>query len=156
MEDCRVSRRITLLGLFIVLTAGVAAAWWAWRSSPPPAARPARRRADWDVPRLVEHLRSRGLDLHVRPTSRDGPAVGSVYLTETERPWRELTLLRAAREHVGEWRGVVLCERNDSPDGDETRLATWGDGCLDLPPFVFFGDPALRARIEAALRDDDP
>jgi hypothetical protein len=148
-------KRMLTFGAAALLAAGLAVGAWALRPGGPPA-RPAPRRDDWDVPRLVERLHARGLDLHVTPVIRGGPTGRSVYLSETERDWIDLSRLRAAREYVGEWRGVVLCEWNGPRGGDYARVSTWGDACVELPPFVFFGDPALRDRIEEALNDDEP
>jgi hypothetical protein len=110
---------------------------------------------DWDVPRLVDHLNSHGLHLRATPTSRNGSTTDVAYLTETDRNWEELNRLMATRDTLGEWQGVVYCERVGPNVAGDVRIELWGDACLEAPPFLFFGDRDLLARIDGALRNGE-
>jgi hypothetical protein len=135
-------------GLLVgLVTAGVLAWTLTPGRRPPPPAVPDR----WEVSDLVRRLDERGVSLHAVSTMKDGPIGGNAFLTEDDRPWPELNALHLTRERIGEWGGVVYCEKLTQPQRRELQLADWGDFCLQKGPFVFFGDPRLLVRIDAAL-----
>jgi hypothetical protein len=145
---------IFLLSTAAVGFAGGFGAWWGSRLR---TIRPASPRDDWNIPQLVLHLHARGVHLRVVPVIKNGPVGHSAYLTEEDdRKWEELNLLMASPEYLGKWRGVVLCEEYGRGRPDPAHVAAWGRGCTELRPFLLFGDPALRSRIDEALRSDGP
>jgi hypothetical protein len=117
------------------------------------AAQPTLDLSGWDVPRLVEHLRGRGLPLRAVSTIKDGPIGNSAYLTTTDRSWRELNLLFAAPEQIDHWQGTLYCERVRPRGSRDEQAALWGDCCLLVEPFLFFGDRELLLKVREALRD---
>jgi hypothetical protein len=146
----KVRRRIVLAGSLAALALLAA---WGWRPTDdgPTAATPDV--AGWDVPRMAEHLRSRGLAFRLIPGDEPGVnAASSAYLTTTAKTWRELNALPKVRERIGDWQGTLHCERVNQPGARALQIQRWGDCCLEVGPFVFFGDPALLARVRAALR----
>lgn len=110
---------------------------------------------DGSVAGLARHLESRGLPLRLVPASRSG-ADANAYLTASARRWEDLNGLPKDARRVGDWVGAVYCERVVSEDDAEVRLAVWDGACLRAGPFLFFGDPALLARIRQALPDAVP
>jgi hypothetical protein len=123
---------------------------WVWRTGPPV---PRRDLTRWDLPRLLEHLRARGVDLYATSPMKDGPIVDKVYLTTEPRDWPELQQLFRDNDQIDRWRGVLFCERLNVQDDRTWDLQRWGDCCLVVGPFVFFGDRDLLARVRAALAD---
>jgi hypothetical protein len=116
--------------------------WWG------PAAPPDL--ASWDVPRLVEFLHGHGLPLRAISSSRDGGVSESAYLTTTSKGWGELAGLRRGSDQIDLWQGTLFCERASlSVFGAQIQM--WGDCCLVVGPFVFFGDRDLLARVRAAF-----
>lgn len=103
---------------------------------------------DWDVPRLVDHLRKEGLDLRVVSTREGGKARHNAYLTASGKGWKELNLMLKVPEQAEQWRGSLYVELCQHP---EVRASYWGDCCLVAGPFVFFGDRDLLARVRAIL-----
>jgi hypothetical protein len=148
-----ISKRRLILGVSLLTAVGLVGGAGVWRAIGQ-RDRPAPRRDGWSFPRLVERLRAHGLNYHVTPVTRGGSMENGVYLCETERSWEDVSHLPGTADHLDEWRGVVLCVWI-GPDGRNGAVpSTWGDGCLELPPFAFFGDPEVRGRLEAALHDD--
>jgi hypothetical protein len=109
--------------------------------------------SDWDVPRLAEHLRGRGLPLRAVSTIKDGPIGNNAYLLTADRTWKDLTHLSRGREHIDRWRGTLYCERLRQPGNRDEQAALWGDCCLLVGPFLFFGDRELLRKVREALRD---
>jgi hypothetical protein len=109
---------------------------------------------DWEVDDLVNYLRARGLEFRAVPVMEERPLSTGVYLTTTNKPPEQLRSLWIVPEHIGNWEGTVFCCRlaQDSLVGYSNLSQFGGDGERQ-GPFFFFGDPALRARIDAALRD---
>jgi hypothetical protein len=108
---------------------------------------------DWDVPDLAGYLEGQGLRLHLSPTAAGRNASANAYLTTAVRPGAELYGLVKDTNNMQPWAGVVYCERLRHPENREEILASWADCGLRADPFVFFGDPALLARIRTALGD---
>jgi hypothetical protein len=55
------------------------------------------------------------------------------------------------RENIAAWRGAVYCERAPGPVRREEQMRDWGDCCLHIGPFVFFGDREMLAEIRTSL-----
>src|SRR5262245_13052890 len=101
----KVSRRIVLAGSLAALAL---LAVWGWRptDNEPTAATPDM--AGWDVPRMAEHLRSRGLTFRLIPADEQGINVAhGAFLTTTAKTWQQLNALPKVREHLGDWEGTV-------------------------------------------------
>jgi hypothetical protein len=107
---------------------------------------------DQTVIHLAARLKSRGLKLRLVFDAYNGHSSGA-YLTEGSKSWKELNLLPKAQEHIDRWAGTVHCERLNKPGCRSFQVSLWGDYCLEAGPFLFFGDPALLARIRQALQE---
>jgi hypothetical protein len=107
--------------------------------------------SDWDVPRLLEHLRARGMTFRPVSASAKGGATHNVFLTTTDKDWLELTSPPKVVERIDSWQGTLYCERIDHPGSRDVQLALWGDCCLVAGPFLFFGDRAMLAQVRDAL-----
>src|SRR5262245_35867860 len=143
------ARRLAIPFLLAALLLGS----WAWYHTPeqPPAARPDLEH--WDVPRLAEYLRSRGLTFRLVPIDQGGTNVAdNAYLTTTGETWEELDGLPKIRERIDDWAGTVYCERVNQPGRRDLQIKDWGDCALKVGPFIFFGDRGLLARLRNALR----
>jgi hypothetical protein len=103
---------------------------------------------DWDIPQLVAYLNGEGLALRLVPTQKNGAISQAAFLTTTDKEWDELSRLAKKQEWIGRWRGTLYCKRNM---GGEELAYQWGDYHLVVGPFLFFGDPELLARVQAAL-----
>jgi hypothetical protein len=137
-----------VLGGILLLAGGATLGVWQL-SGPRPAPTPPQEAKD--VAELTTLLESRGVALHAAALARNGPCDDRAYLTDAERPWAELSRLPAVREKVGQWRGVVMCEKVVPGSTPRVHLEVWGDAYLEAPPWIFFGDPDLRKRIGEAL-----
>jgi hypothetical protein len=138
--------------MVLVVLVGLAGAATYWR------ARTAAKRCEvcmdgWDVHDLAGYLEGRGLRLHLSPTSARGDARTNAYLSTTVKPIAELYWLAKDRTAMQRWAGLVYCERPFSYDRVAYAVESWGECGLRAGPFVFFGDPALLARIRTALGD---
>jgi hypothetical protein len=108
---------------------------------------------DWDIPRLVAYLNSEGLGLRAVSTTNGGDIGPTAFLTTTDKGWEELSRLPRGPSHIDRWRGTLFCERT-SIGGDWPSLTRqWGDCCLVVGPFFFFGDRELLGRVRAALSE---
>jgi hypothetical protein len=110
----------------------------------------------WDCRDVVSHLRGGGLDYRPVSTAESGDCRRSVFLTKTDKTWEALNGTLKLPERIDAWRGTVYCEKMGSPELQEGRNRTWGDCCLQLGAFVFFGDPAMLVEIAAALARSAP
>jgi hypothetical protein len=115
--------------------------------------RPAERMKEWDCRDLVDHLHANGLQYQAVATSENGSWEQNVYLTRSARPWSELNTALKLREHLDAWRDAVYCEKAPTPSRREEQMRDWGDCCLYIGPFVFFGDRDMLAEIQASLAD---
>jgi hypothetical protein len=131
-----------------LLAGAVPAVWVAHTSRRGPAALPPD---DWDIPRLVAHLKEKGLDLRAVPTTRDGELEYNAYLTTTNARWLDLNGLMKDPQLIGRWRGTVYCERRHNRSAVVTLHQLWGDCYFLAGPFLFFGDRQLLEQIRAAL-----
>jgi hypothetical protein len=147
MREIARNRLARILG--ILLLAGFIALV-GWRRSVSPVVAMDR----WEVDDLINHLRARGLEFRAVPVGLHGPSGKSVYLTTTDKPREQLNRLFMVPESIADWEGTVYCSQwKESPSLQEgTWLPQFGGYGERQGPFFFFGDPALRARINAALR----
>jgi hypothetical protein len=115
----------------------------------------ARSLDDWELSELVEHLNVRGLNVHLRSTQENGAIAQTAFLTLTDRNWRSLNALKKDKKCIHEWRGVLFCERVG--ESDTAHFADqWGDQCLTVGPFLFYGDVELLHRVRSALTSSAP
>jgi hypothetical protein len=105
----------------------------------------------WDCRDVLSHLRGSGLDYRAVSTARSGDCRRSVFLTKTDKTWAELNATPKFPERLDDWRGTVYCEKMGAPALQQGRNQMWGESCLQLGAFVFFGDAALLAEIEESL-----
>jgi hypothetical protein len=101
---------------------------------------------------LAMHLRDRLPGARIVATRADGALDRSFFLTVGDTGEEALRKLPRAVDRVGQWRGVVLCEWLVNGEETQVLLDEWGEHAYVRPPFVFFGDKELLARIEEALR----
>jgi hypothetical protein len=104
---------------------------------------------DWSIPELVEHLNRMGVEVQLRSTQADGVLRKTVFLTTGEKDWRALNALHKDAKRIGEWHGILYCEHAGKGETDVARL--WGDRCLAVRPFLFYGDAELLKRVHAVL-----
>ncbi len=115
----------------------------------------ARSLDDWELSELVEHLNVKGLNVHLQSTQQNGAIGQTAFLTLTERNWRSLNALKKDKKCIHEWRGVLFCERVG--ESDTAYFAEqWGDQCLAVGPFLFYGDTELLHRVRSALTSSAP
>ncbi len=106
---------------------------------------------EWTVEDLVTQLHKSGLELRAVPTFEKASVNSGAFLTTTDKPWDQLNTLRINVKEVDRWHGTVFCTRAVKQDGTGIWYELWGEGGTRVGPFVLFGDPELRARIEDAL-----
>jgi hypothetical protein len=141
-------RAPALVALLVLIGLAGAATYW--------RARPAPKRSEvcmdgWDVHDLAAYLQDQGLRLHISPTSAHRDARTNAYLSTTAKPLAELYWLAKDRRKMDPWAGVVYCERPRRYETVSYAVDSWAECGLRADPFVFFGDPALLARIRTAL-----
>lgn len=109
---------------------------------------------DWDIPRLVAYLNGKGLGLRVVSTRHGGGGTDrNAFLTTTDKGWEELSRPLRGRSHIDRWRGTLLCERGPGAADWADLTRQWGDCCLEVGPFLLFGDRELLGRVRAALSE---
>jgi hypothetical protein len=106
---------------------------------------------NWQVEDLVAQLRAKGLELRVVPTFEKAPVNNGAFLTTTDDPWSRLNSLHTTTEQIETWKGTVSCHRLNPGSCGHVYVDLWGDNASCVGPFLLFGDPELRARIQAAL-----
>jgi hypothetical protein len=106
---------------------------------------------NWEVEDLVAQLRAKGLEFRAVPTFEKAPVNNGAFLTTTEDTWSRLNSLNTSTERIETWKGTVSCHRLHPEAAGHVYLDLWGDNATCVGPFVLFGDPELRARIQAAL-----
>jgi hypothetical protein len=104
---------------------------------------------DWNMIDLVEHLDQMGVQLQLRSTLANGALGQTVYLTTADKHWVDLNTLNKDAKRIHEWEGVIYCERVKGDTAIALRL--WGDRCLVVGPFLFYGDRELLRSIRGAL-----
>jgi hypothetical protein len=105
---------------------------------------------DWHILEMVAHLNRAGLKLRLITVSKHGAIGPSVYLTATKKEWEELNNLHKDHQIIDRWKGVLYCERVTGYDPSE-MMQSWGDDCLLIGPFLFYGDAEMLAHVRAAL-----
>jgi hypothetical protein len=133
------------MALVVLVGLAVAAIHWGKRSEV--------RLDDWDVRDLVRYLEGQGLRLYISPTGDSGNTRFHAYLTTAANPARDLSYMPRLRQKIHLWADVVYCQRTQRSEVSEETVGAWADCGLRAGPFVFFGDPALLARIRTALGD---
>jgi hypothetical protein len=105
------------------------------------------------LPALLARLEARGLRLHAVPAdNRNGDVRRGVYLCDRRREWEQVAGLPVGTRRAERWRGVVLAQTSsDFLTIPDEAVRSWGASGHRDGPFVFFGDPALLARLKAAL-----
>lgn len=145
----RDARARLLLSLVILTAVSAFAAWRLANGSDPPATQA-------DIPgsaaELALYLRDRLPGARIASTRTDGAIDRSFFLTPGDTDEEALRKLPRAVDRVGQWRGVILCEWLVNGEETEVLLEEWGEHAYVRPPFVFFGDKELLARIQEALR----
>lgn len=104
----------------------------------------------WDIPQLAAYLNEAGVVLHTKSVQKNGKLGQRAFLTVDMKDWEELNRLTKDATQIARWRGIVYCERPRLIDV-AGLMQQWGDGCLAVEPFIFYGDTDLLARIKAAL-----
>jgi hypothetical protein len=105
----------------------------------------------WDSRDVGEHLRGTGLECRVVGVDSGGLDKGSAFFTETDKTWGELNALPKTVESIASWRGSVFCRKVGSTDGWAYQMELWGENCLQVGPFIFFGDAELLGEIGESL-----
>ncbi|MFL5241011.1 MAG: hypothetical protein ACJ8FY_02800 [Gemmataceae bacterium] len=111
------------------------------RASSVPAATSRARLSD-----LVWRLHDKGLDFRVVSQRPDGLWDEDVYLTTTDKTFREITKYPVNPDFVDKWKGKVAVMHRDA-DG-------MGDDCFFYEDFVLFGDPEMITKIRLYLTED--
>jgi hypothetical protein len=106
---------------------------------------------DWDIPRLVTHLREKGLDLRAVPAQKDGGYHPHAYLTTTDARWQDLNRLSRDPRRMEPWRGTLYCEWKSHRVAAADPAGLWDDGSFIAGPFLFFGDRRLLEQVRAAF-----
>jgi hypothetical protein len=116
-------------------------------ANPPTSMRPFK---DWDIPELAIHLNRMGVEVRLRAVPKNGQPNYSAYLTATAKEWRDLNELSKDPQRIQEWRGTIYCERVGVSDPSHL-LEQWGEHCMAVGPFLFYGDAELLERVRDAL-----
>ncbi len=104
---------------------------------------------EWTLVNLRDHLQTKGLLLRLEAERPGQPLRNFGYLLVPGRQLPQTPLLTGGA-HIGRWRGMAHCCKSD----DHTRDALLQQEpvySLRVGPFLFFGDPALLARIRETL-----
>jgi hypothetical protein len=134
----------------LVLVAGVLLIIWADQRKTRPAS-PIVPLDDWDIPQRVAFLNDEGMALRLVDTG-NAPVGSNAYLTTTNKGWDELNALVKHPDGIEQWQGILYCENAQGLQATWPGLIQqWGDCCLVVGPFLFFGDRQLLGRVRAAL-----
>ena len=102
---------------------------------------------------FAEHVRQRGIQLHVVPAQRQGGPNYRGYLTEDpDATWLSMQKKVRAVERIHQWRGTVWVEHVHFEVRAEMMLADWGPHGCRVGDFLLFGDDRLLRRIQEACR----
>jgi hypothetical protein len=100
---------------------------------------------------LVWKLRDHGMEFTVYSQWPDGLWDDGVYITTTDKTFREIALLRVNPTMLDTWKGNVAIMRMNSLPGTDSPYDTWGEACLVEGDFVFFGDKEMIRSIHDIL-----
>jgi hypothetical protein len=143
--------RVTRYGLFLTTLAAMALLAVVARqhseNHPPLSSRSIHQ---WDLPELAIYLNRMGVEVRLRAVPKNGPLSNSAYLTSTTKEWRDLNELSKDPRRIQEWQGTVYCERVGENDVSHL-LEQWGEHCLGVGPFLFYGDAQLLERVRDTL-----
>jgi hypothetical protein len=106
---------------------------------------------DWDIPQLVAYLNGHGMGLRVVSTRRDGVISQTAFLTTTDQEWEDLNGLAKDENQIVPWQGILYCVRGPGGDDWADLASHWGDRCLIVGPYLFYGDRELLGRVRVAL-----
>jgi hypothetical protein len=138
-----------------VVTAALLGTWAYREARTAPRTGGARAGEDMAITELVERLRAGGLTLRVVGADKAGADKNNAFLTTSKKTWEQLVGLPKSREAIDRWEGVVSCERMFLRGTRDIQMQIWGDCCLQVGSYLFFGDRDLLARIRACLRVPD-
>ncbi len=137
------------LGLsLIAVAAGLTV--WAFPGMDQDGAR-ATKVQEWSIADMLSQLKESGVELRVVSTRKDGRIEQSAFLTATNQSWHELNLLPKSSQHMNLWNNTLYCERSPRDADLTVQAELWGENCLIVEPFVFFGDRNLLERVRSAL-----
>lgn len=105
---------------------------------------------EWDIPELAIHLNRMGVEVRLRAVPKNGHFSRSAFLTATSKEWRDLNTLSKDPRRIQDWRGTIYCERIGERD-PSYLLKQWGEPCLAVGPFLFYGDADILDRVRDAL-----
>ena len=101
---------------------------------------------------LVWNLHDRGMDFCVYSQRPDGLWDDAIYLTTTEKSFREIARVPANPLVIDEWKGTVAVMRINALPSPDSPQEIWGADCLVEGDFVFFGDKELLSSIHTCLQ----
>jgi hypothetical protein len=102
---------------------------------------------------FAEHVRQRGVQLHVVPGARQGgPNYQGLLTEDPDATWASLQSKVRAVECIHQWRGTVWVEYVHFELHAETALAAWGPYGGRIGDFILFGDERLLRQIQEACR----
>jgi hypothetical protein len=134
-----------LLGAALLIVLAVAYPPKPGGPAPPPQPLPGLEQ--WDVFQLAQHLWDRGSSVRILTLDNPGVATNGAFLTTTGKGWADLNDLPKLAEAIDLWEGTVYCEKLHGRERD-LQIEQWGDCCLQIGPFLFFGDHALMRKIQ--------
>lgn len=145
-------RRYFLLGAPFVVAAILTASFGQRRATTMSESLPLDH---WGIPKLAAYLNEAGVQVRMQSAQKDGIIRQSVYLTSTQKDWRELNCLVKDPSWIHMWQGIVFCT-HETPNAAEELVRQWGDQGLLAGPFAFYGDAELLVRIKDALNHPAP
>lgn len=127
-------------------------AFLAWREAGKKDSQNTRANLPGNAFAMALFLRDRLPGARIVSTRADGVIDRNFLLTFHD--WDKDTLRRLPRisDRTAEWRGTVLCEWQVDQQTAKLNKELWGENAFEQPPFVFFGDKKLLARIKEILR----
>src|SRR5258707_427485 len=125
-------RRPSILGWGLAgLTAALLLGAWTFSRTTEDASVDLPDLEHWDVPKLADYLRSRGLSFRLIAIDQEGAGnANNAFLTTTDKTWMELDGPPKVRERIDAWKGTVYCERVYQPGRRDLQIIIWGDCCL--------------------------
>jgi hypothetical protein len=100
---------------------------------------------------LVWSLHDKGLEFRAYSQRPDGLWDDGVYLTTTDKTFREIARVPANPDLLDQWKGTVAIYRMGSLPTNDSPYDVFGEDCLIEGDFVFFGDKELIRSIHQCL-----